>query len=52
MAALKGKAEALISQAADYLEQNIDPNVVDNCREAVAALTSAEQGVTARMVDY
>ena len=41
MAALKGKAEALISQAADYLEQNIDPNVVDNCREAVAALTSA-----------
>ena len=41
MAALKGKAEALISQASDYLEQNIDPNVVDNCREAVAALTSA-----------
>ena len=41
VAALKGVAEALISQAADYLEQNIDPNVVDNCREAVAALTSA-----------
>ena len=41
MAALKGLAEALISQASEYLEQNIDPNVVDNCREAVAALTSA-----------
>ena len=41
MAALKGLAEALISQAAEHVEQNIDPNVVDNCREAVAALTSA-----------
>jgi superkiller protein 3 len=41
--ALKGLAEALLSEARDFLDDHIDANVIDNCQVALEALTKAAE---------